>query len=344
MIKENYPKLFGLNYTDIDIKRCIEQNEILRLSLELTSKCNLACNYCFKEVEKKERKTLLLTDYKDIILQGKDLGCKTVVFPGDGEPTLDENFEELISFNDQNDLNTVVFTNGIRLVHNENLLNYIGSKNTSLILKLNSLDEELHNSIVKYDHYHIIKELLNHNTINRMKSENKIGLHSIISNINKNEIIDLWQFCRDQNIIPLFEVFAPILSVEDNNYHTLDKIEIKEIFSDLLNIDRKIYGFNWRPKSPFPAGSCDKFYTNIYVNNRGDINPCIGIPDITFGNAKKNLLKEIMIDSKFQKLRNIKSKLEGKCANCKDEYCYGCRAVAYQLEKNIFEEYPFCCK
>lgn len=340
------PSLKGLDFTLEEIKSCRVSNSRLRISIELTSHCNLHCIYCFKDNKICEQKTLSLSRIKEIIIEAKHEGVRTVVIPGDGEPTMDVDLTDIIDFNNNNGITTVLFTNGYRLMNDLRFVNYIYEHDVSLILKLNAANRQFHNMIVgsDFDHFakttKLIRELLRLG----MGKEHRLSIHSVICKLNINSIERLWQFCRDNNIIPYFELIAPILTIAHLHQQlTINIDEIKNIFMKLRTLDNLNYGYQWNPYGAFPGGCCDKFYTNIYITNKGYVTPCIGIPSLILGDVTKKSIREIIESSTFKQLKNVRERLEGKCGECNNQMCYGCRAVAYAMSGgNLFAEYDLC--
>lgn len=62
------------------------------------------------------------------------------------------------------------------------------------------------------------------------------------------------------------------------------------------------------------------------------------------GNVRDHTLAEIIHDSKvIQELRNIRSTIKGRCAQCDlNASCYGCRGHAYQVTGDYLAEDPLC--
>ncbi len=94
-----------------------------------------------------------------IISDGKALGARTVVFCGDGEPTMDRNIVQMLAHTKQNDMIMVIVTNGVifgddnlcKKVHGmtgREFLELIYDNDAILILKLESLKEEKYDYIV----------------------------------------------------------------------------------------------------------------------------------------------------------------------------------------------------
>ena len=80
-------------------------------SLKITQNCNLSCSHCpWKNGVRTELSTI---QWKKILKQVSDRGCKLVTFEG-GEPTLRSDLQELIEYGSELGLSTLVVTNGTR--------------------------------------------------------------------------------------------------------------------------------------------------------------------------------------------------------------------------------------
>jgi len=73
----------------------------------MTEKCLRNCFHCFTD---KIGKTLSLDDIKNIIDQLADMNVKAVDFLGEGEPTLDKDFFEIIEYTASKGIQPVIFT------------------------------------------------------------------------------------------------------------------------------------------------------------------------------------------------------------------------------------------
>ncbi|WP_312001222.1 radical SAM protein [Paenibacillus forsythiae] len=117
----------------------------------ISERCNLNCIYCMMKDERvkvnQERK-LTLEDHKRVFRQAVDLGCKTIVISGLGEPFMDpylynkqDNTFPLLDLAEELDLYTVVFTNGMMI--DSKLAQALYKRRISLIIKLSSLNESV---------------------------------------------------------------------------------------------------------------------------------------------------------------------------------------------------------
>ena len=113
-----------------------------QLSLDLSSRCNYKCDWCFnKHLINKQVDSLRLKEKEEILIEAVELGAKTLVFPGAGEPTLDPDFYPLVEIAHNLGLITVVYTNLTGNIDTEKI-NLLRDKNVSIGIKLDSLNPE----------------------------------------------------------------------------------------------------------------------------------------------------------------------------------------------------------
>ncbi|MFO7685076.1 MAG: radical SAM protein [Desulfobacterales bacterium] len=93
-------------------------NRLPRLIIELTDRCNNACQHCYINRPARDSRAMgreMSTRFiKNLILQAAELGCLDLRFTG-GEPLLREDFSELYHFSRKNGFQVLFFTNA-RLV------------------------------------------------------------------------------------------------------------------------------------------------------------------------------------------------------------------------------------
>jgi MoaA/NifB/PqqE/SkfB family radical SAM enzyme len=140
-------KLNILKYIDIPDKKQIDifgdGNTIipLALSLELTNKCNLECNYCYGGFKKDGKSFWKIEDLKSIFDDFSKIGCMVLELTG-GEPLVHPEFSEilLLSLNKFKVIN--ILTNGVLL--NNHIIDIIAKhkKRVSVQISIDGCSEE----------------------------------------------------------------------------------------------------------------------------------------------------------------------------------------------------------
>jgi len=325
-------------------------NRLLAIRLETNTSCNLRCRYCYAQSGEDSIKIADFNALKRIISEAKELGIRSVVVIGGGEPALYPNFRELIAYIDSLGIVPMVFSNTVLMT--EELAEYLYAHNASVMGKLDSLNPEVQDYLAgREGAFEDIKNGLE----NLMKAgfsnpeepgKLRLGISFVSNKMNLEEIEDIWHFCRQNNIFPNMEILTPTGRA---NNQLEDKLltadEIKEYKLKLLEIDRKYYGYNWLPYTPITASGCLQHLYSLYINIEGDVRPCAPTkldehPALRVNgkypyNVNRMSLKEIYNSELFIYVRNIDRVLEGRCGNCEYiEECIGCRGYAYSVGIN----------
>lgn len=340
MINNRYsepPKLEGYYYSFDEAKEARDSGKILTIRLETSRACNLRCEYCCNRSGRPLKWELPHNKLIDIIKQAKELGAKSVVIIGGGEPTIYPKFRKLIKNISSLKMIPVVFTNTQTM--SKNLAAFLFKNNASVIIKLDSLNEKIQDKMagVKGVYRRIQNGLKNlwsagyKSLVN--KGKYKLGASFVVNRQNSNEIQYIWKFCRENKIIPNMEMMIPNGLAKGQKRLMLRKKEWKNLKLKLLDLDRKEFNYDWFPYTPLAGMGCFQVIYNLYISIDGKVRPCSSI-HCNVANINKLSLKQI-IDLPFFKIaRNIEKYLKGKCGKCKNhKKCIGCRGLAYSTNK-----------
>jgi len=94
-----------------------------RLEIHATNAtCNYRCEMCLWHVKEQtlydevtEQKILGANEWNEVLDQAKEMGTKTIIFSGGGEPLMRSNISEIINYAKGLNLFTMIYTNGSRL-------------------------------------------------------------------------------------------------------------------------------------------------------------------------------------------------------------------------------------
>jgi radical SAM protein with 4Fe4S-binding SPASM domain len=330
-----------------------------RISIELSRRCNLHCVYCYAGASRSKRGGLTDSEVRAIIDEAVGAGACMISIVGGGEPllrsTLTTDGESCIDYANRMGCYCHVYTN-CTLV-DVKVARWMRGRDLSVIGKLNSLDERLQDALAGVAGSAVrmrrgIDALLGAGMA--QGPEPRLGLETIVCRQNYDEAPALWRFMRERGIVP--EVEIPTLQgrAKDNReglYFDDEEASRKyrELFEELLRIDREEFGFDWVPQPPFPAMSCRLYYSNCYINDRGGVQPCAGV-DKEYGflrvgrHARSGQpLAEIVSSPAFQQLRRIHEHVKEPCRSCELlEGCYGCRGAAFHQTGDLFAGDPVC--
>jgi len=337
------PQLKGIDFARNEIEEIVKNNQILRCSIEVSKTCNLRCPFCYANAGIKRDGEMTFDEIVQVIKQAKSAGAKTITVLG-GEPLIYSRIRELIDFINDNGLTTLMFTNGT--VVTQELADFLFNHNVSVIVKFNSFDDpQIQESMVGNVPGVFVKiretmDLLIKAGFNK-SNPTRLGIETVITHENLAQIPKIFRFTRQNNIYPYIELVSP--AGRGKEYEgMLSQEEAKDIFYKLLKIDEKEFGFTWIPRPPQVAASCKYYFTSVYIEAYGRVQPCPGVV-IELGNVKVESLIKILKKPNTIKLRNIRTNIKGKCKNCYlHDFCYGCRSAAFNITGDINAADPIC--
>jgi MoaA/NifB/PqqE/SkfB family radical SAM enzyme len=344
------PVLRGYMYGAKEAHEARNSNKLLAIRLETNKSCNLRCRYCYAQSGEDLAKIADFNVLKHMVSEAKELGIRSVVVIGGGEPTLHPKFRELVAYIDSLGIIPMIFSNTVLIT--EELAGFLYEHNASVMGKLDSLKPEVQDYLAGREgaFLDIKKGLENLQMAGFSKPEEpgklRLGVSFVSNKMNLDEIEDIWHYCRQNNIFPNMEILTPTGRANDElEDKLLTSGEIKEYKLRLLEIDRKYYGYDWLPYTPITASGCLQHLYSLYINIEGNVRPCAPTkldehPALRIDgeypfNINRMSLKEIYDSDLFTYVRNIDRVLEGRCGNCEfGEECIGCRGYAYSVGIN----------
>jgi len=350
IIEKLYYEKFPENYIN-DVNGWGFSSEIIRnnigklltLDIDFGFKCSLNCPHCFRKnnfmnkyseqntVE--SNKELSFSELKNLLLEAKRLGLRSVKFLGKGEPLECGKLLDLLEFLHQNDIIPLIFTKG-HIIGDDELVNKYYSKygitngsqlvrafkkyNVSILLGFNSFDRSIQNKMVG-DGYH---KYSNNRTYFEVRNDAlrllvEEGFNSTnptrlclatnpITNENINEIFDIYKWGRERNI---YVIVAPSMISGRAQRHFFWK-EITPPAKEIIDLYTKIYKFNIDKGiqtlsqievegiSSYAGGHpCNQVSVGMYLTINGNVFRCPGDEVTYFGNVRRKPLQEIWENS-----------------------------------------------
>lgn len=320
---------------------------------DITNKCNLKCEHCYKnsETADKELKLEELIKICDIIndtAEENDLMMSLSITGGEPFARKEELFTILEYLEKKNRIETFqILTNGL-LIKDEDIerLKKL-SKLHGIQISLESPEKEIHESIRGKDTFDktlcAIKKLV--------KNDMKTYVMMTVSKLNYLQIEDMYILLKELGV-KMFGVdrFIPE-SKEDFNKFALNNEEFKKVCEMATDLSRRDGYPKVRTNRALYCllgdnigGACSIGKTALALMPNGDILPCRRLP-IVIGNILSDGIVKVWNESNvLNECRNSEN-LKGKCHNCENlKRCKGCRAMAYAVKKDYLEEDPLCWK
>ena len=335
-------QIYNLEFTEQEIREAVAADRLLSMEIEFSRICNFRCSYCYVPDRSECRNELSREEIKDIILQAKALGARKIIILG-GEPSIYPHLVEMLRFLGREGLEIEMFTNGSGI--DSDLAAVLAEEKVRVVLKLNSRDEATQDRLAgKKGAFQIINTALA--TLREAgypSPDQFLAISTVICRQNIKELPAIWQWLREENIEPYFEVITPQANALDNIWLSVDSSELKELFTGLSAMDRERFGRDWEPQPPLVGNKCMRHQVSCVVTATGDVTPCVGVT-IALDNIRNNKLAHILKHSEvINNLKNYRTMIKGVCRTCeKAEECYGCRGAAYQMTGDYLASDPTC--
>jgi radical SAM protein with 4Fe4S-binding SPASM domain len=325
-----------------EIEEAVGNARLLTMEIEFSRSCNFRCPYCYVPDQPSVKNELSRDEIRDVILQAKDLGAKRIIILG-GEPTIYRHILEMIRFIRSEDLEVEMFTNGSRVT--ADFARQLFEERVRVVLKMNSFDENIQDMLTgRTGSFENLQQTFeNLKEAGYPSEEAFLAVDTIICQQNVDEIVPMWKWLRDQDIVPYFEIITPQAKAKENEWLNVDPRRLHEVFAEVADIDRKRYGQIWDPQPPLLGNKCMRHKFSCVVCSQGDVLPCVGV-NIPIGNIRERKLYDIIKDSEIlEDLKNHTHTIKGPCRSCeKADSCYGCRGAAYQATGDYLASDPLC--
>ena len=335
-------QIYGAEFSNEEIAEAVQSGKLLSMEIEFNSICNFRCVYCYAAENGQRRNELTVEQFQDVITQAKELGARKIIVLG-GEPMLYPSILDMLRFMRGLDMDVELFTNGSGIT--PEMARTLYDMRVRVVLKMNTFDEKLQDTLSgrKGAYDQIRRAFDNLKQAGYPSADRFMGVSTVICRQNIDELPRLWEWLRDQNIAPYFEMITPQGGARDNSALDINTKEAEEFFHRIAELDRTKYGHHWDPRPPLVGGVCLRHQFSCAVNSEGYVQPCVGVT-IPIGNVREKKLADILKDSEVvSDLKSYRSMIKGPCGNCDHiSECYGCRGAAYQLTGDYLASDPLC--
>lgn len=298
----------GNSFSNGEVYESLKEGKLLTLTIFLENVCNFKCPFCLTQT-RNFKEELTTEETKQLIIDGKKLGIKTVKIAGAGEPLMASNFWEIIDFIKSLDLDVTVFTN-LSLI-TKDIAKKLYKNHVSIIGKMNSFKKEVQELYIgnidgAFDKMQEgLKNLIEigYNKLDE-KNETMLCLETSILHENVNELYDYWVFCRENNIFPIVDTIYYQGKATESDYdeYLVDYNTALSVLRKINEYDKKL-GYDWnikllnRNNKAVLMGElgmdCIKIGTNLNVDIEGYVYDCFNMSGENYGNIRENGLVHI---------------------------------------------------
>ena len=229
------------------------------VEISLVGACNHRCTFCAVDYIGYKSRSLNLNILKDRLPEMAELGIKSVMYAGEGEPLLHKNINEVVQLTHESGISISFTTNGTAMdgVFIENSLPKSEWIKVSLNAGLPKTYAQIHQTKEK-DFHLVIKNLKN---AVKFKVENNIactiGVQTLLLPENSNQMYDLAKLCRDEIGVDYLVIkpYSQHFFSETRQYENID-------YSDSLPLGEKLKNLSTNNFNVIFRGNTIKKYTD----------------------------------------------------------------------------------
>ncbi len=277
------------------------------------AQCPHACPKCFTF---RGKRTLSTDEIKNIIDQLKDLDTYAINYVGEGEPTIDGDFFEIVNYTTDSGIIPVVFTEASVNLRDENFAKKLRQSGASTVIKVDSLyNRGIQGDAVgdRYGNYLVERnqaiDLLRSLGFNDKNADGttRLGFDMVVTKENISEVGGILDYARENNIWTVFAYHLP--TGLGANSDMIDVDEKAKLADKVASTDRYKFDFKHNEYNNFLTQGCVEF---MQIFGDGRVSPCPG-NDTIIGSVRESSIKELKdrIVEKFPK--HDRKNFDGNC-------------------------------
>lgn len=324
----------------------------MNLDLHLTTACNMKCSFCGAWEYGKQQAYISFEDACSALRAGRQAGYKITTLTG-GEPSIHENYLDIIQYAHSLGYWTVVTTNGLCL--NDNMIDVFKKCKTLVRVSIHTLKPKLHEEITGENTLHTIMA-----NINRLSEEKvNLGFGCTVFDKNIEEMDALAKYaCKSR---ASFIRYTPVVGIRGAEKMNLEYDFFKNMILKITQMCLKNYNLldhkSYRKEYAHNitrymltrrcAGGSGQ---HIIYDCHGTVVPCSFIPE---SEGLCSTASDGTVPERFRNVyknmdgflgEKLTANIKGKCSSC----CYknscrgGCMTTKIPAGLSSADEQPIC--
>lgn len=309
--------------------------ENIGIGFDIVDECNIRCQQCFYSKGIATSKMLTPKQITEIIK--KVSGKFSEMYVLGGEPTLHPYLQDILKVGLDKFKTVILVTNGLKLADKE-YCKRIALPGLSISMHRRAVSQEakdLVDDLSQKKGYFSLSSKAWKNVENFWQGDVNVQLNLLKPLIKGGHAMDVFKWARSKGYEPIMELTKPGPIFERGNRLDVSKEEIKKLFEEMQNYDKKHYP-QLRADFLVPPSyghNCTMAETGIHVYVDGTIVPCVAHNGISLGNIFPDEidLDEVLNSPIRQAIKDYQNWIVGPCRECEHfEYCHGgCRGEAF---------------
>lgn len=303
-----------------------------RVDIEPTTRCFLRCRYCQVPFwDRKELKDLDFVTFKKFLNKMPQL--LEVKLQGQGEPLLNEELFQMVTYAAEKNIIVRFNTNGMLLTPEINQ-KIVQSGLFELRISLDGASSLMNQKMRSgMDYERVIKNIKNLIKIRGNNHFPFINIWTLITKHNYHEIVHLVKLCHEIGVDGL-KIQTKLSTRDDSGIEAKvknDTVDLHEetfltyleqatLYAKKVDLDFEVQTNKWRSEK----NHCWWLWNSAYISSEGYVVPCciISNPEkIHFGNILEQDFKDIWFGETYQKFREdtLKLNINPLCTWCYDK-------------------------
>jgi len=336
------------------------QNELYLLAINITRRCNLACEHCYLDADtlkNGQNNELSLSEVTSVLDEVASRSNKTMVVLTGGEPLARTDLEDMIQYGAKLGLSMVIGTNGT-LLTSRRVASLKASGALGVGISVDSLHQAQHDKFRGLDgSWEKTYKGMQH----CREQDLSVQIHFTVTQNNYTELNDIIRFSHKNGarVINLFFLICTgraestsDISPDQYEHILTETIKAQINYPDMIIRPRcaphfKRIAHQLNPESAitrvsgFDGDGCIAGTHYCRVAPNGDVTACPYI-ETSSGNIREQSFLSIWDHApEFQSLRH--PKLNGACGECEyQKLCGGCRARPLAMGGDLMDSDPYC--
>lgn len=281
----------GLSFTAEEIERCrTDPDFALVLGMPSNVNCNLWCKFCFTDTHNNKRPQLTLERRMKLLDEAEEVGIRTIITGGSGEPFSDRDFETILESATSRGFRYIIFTN-LTLITPQRAAWLRSLPNVGIFGSAHSLDQEIYEGITQMPGSFARMMRGAHNLLEAGFTTRDFAITTVVCKSNFHEIDDIVTYWGERQIM----VYPEYCNI--TGYAEGFRDELYAPYEDFVALRRELGERHpgYRAEAPLVTDS-RKCFTGEYaviVSINGDVKTCFdGGEKGYIGNINEMTLRE----------------------------------------------------
>ena len=298
----------------------------ITMDVEPTTGCNFRCTMCQVSSPNFKSQNMNIETFKSFIVQNKQL--LKIKLQGMGEPTVNNNFLDMIDIANRAGI-TVEFTTNGSLLNKEFVAELLKKKISKITISIDGATKETFEKIRVKSNFNSIIENIS-SLIQQSKEiylRPKICAWTVVQKDNIHEFEEIFYLSNQIGFDELSYQFH-ISDWGKQEWHDINKNKLIDINQKKNFINNMIYKKEFKTKVNIFTENiltfkkkCKWPVRSSYIDNQGYVSPCCIIGDskvINFGNINKTSYSKIWKSTEYIQFRKSinENKIPSFCKNC----------------------------